>query len=250
MRICAHFSSRMPRLPRFVLPGYPHHVTQRGNDRQRVFFDEQDYNLYRRMLFSHAAKHQVAILAYCLMPNHIHAVCVPTEKTALTRLFRGLQGDYSRYLNVRRERCGHLWQARFYSAVMDHNHTFRAMAYIEQNPVRAALTPKAEDWSWSSARIHLAGQDHDGNLDTRLWSQFYTPSQWNIALATSIDDEAWIRRFRDSSHRGYAIADEQFIAQFQAGANRNLIPAKPGRKPGHSNLGALNAHVAQAALKA
>jgi REP element-mobilizing transposase RayT len=138
MAVDQHYSSEMPRLPRFVLPGYPHHVTHRGNDRQRVFFDAQDYLVYRRALFAAAGEHHVAILAFCLMPNHIHAICVPREKNGLTRMFGRLQSGFSRFSNVRRDRCGHVWQERFYSCVMDHNHTFRAMAYIEQNPVRAA----------------------------------------------------------------------------------------------------------------
>ncbi|MBA4182321.1 MAG: hypothetical protein C0506_17195 [Anaerolinea sp.] len=113
---------------------------------------------------------------------------------------------------------------------MDHTHTFRAMAYIEKNPLRAALVQRAEDWPWSSAGVHLVGLDPARELDLRLWSELYTPAQWNLVLATSLADEPWIRRFRSSSQRGYALADEQFIAQFQAGANRNLSPAKPGPK--------------------
>ncbi|MCL4796239.1 MAG: transposase [Bryobacteraceae bacterium] len=239
----------MPRLPRFVLPGYPHHVTQRGNDRQQVFLDEQDYGVYRRRLFAAAAEYEVTVLAFCLMPNHIHAICVPRHETGLTRMFRRLQGGFSLYSNVRRARCGHLWQERFYSCVMDHNHTFRAMAYIEQNPLRAALVQRAEDWPWSSAGVHLAGEDPARELDLRAWSDLYTPAQWKLVLATSLADEAWIRRFRSSSQRGYALADEQFIAQFQAGAHRNLSPAKPGpraKRLKHTRPDARSAAIAQA----
>lgn len=222
----------MPRLPRFVLPGHPHHVTQRGNNRQQVFFDEQDYEAYRRSLFAEAAAHEVKILAYCLMPNHIHAICVPAEKQGLTRLFRKLQGAFSRYTNLRRERCGHLWQERFYSCVMDSGHNFQAMAYIEQNPVRAGLVAQPSEWAWSSARIHLNAAGSGHGLDLEFWSRFYTPVQWNLALSTSVAHEDWIRRFRSSSQRGYAFADEEFIARYQEDANRNLKPGKPGPKPG------------------
>ncbi len=244
MAVGPHYSSEMPRLPRFVLPGYPHHVTHRGNDRQRVFFDAQDYLVYRRALFAAAREHQVAVLAFCLMPNHIHAICVPREKNGLTRMFGWLQSGFSRFSNVRRDRCGHVWQERFYSCVMDHNHTFRAMAYIEQNPVRAALAGRAEDWEWSSAQVHLAGHDPAVGLDLRLWSGFYTTEQWQLVLSRSIDDEDWIRRFRSSSQRGYVLGDEEFIAQIQAGTKRNLQPRKPGpktkqlqdRTPGKSSI--------------
>jgi putative transposase len=137
---------------------------------------------------------------------------------------------------VRRERCGHLWQDRFYSCVMDSGHTVQAMAYIERNPVRARLVGAPEDWAWSSADVHLNGSDPAGKLDLEFWSRFYTPAQWKLALATSVFEEGWIRRFRSSSERGYAFADEEFIDRFQKDSNRNLRPVKPGPKPGSATV--------------
>jgi putative transposase len=145
----------VPKYRRLVVPGYPHHITQRGVRRQTTFFDERDYRAYLTLASALLQEHDVEYWAYCLMPNHIHAVVVPHADNALSRFFATLHRRYARRTNARLDWHGHLWQERFYSVVMDEPHALVAMRYVELNPVRAGLVRFAADWPWSSAKGNL-----------------------------------------------------------------------------------------------
>jgi putative transposase len=149
----------MARLPRIVLPGIPHHITQRGNRRERTFFEEGDYALYLDLLSEAARRNDVEIWSYCLMPNHIHVIAVPHDEDGLSRTFRHVHRHYTGYINARMRATGHLWQGRFSSVAMDEPHLFTALRYVALNPVRARLVGRAEDWPWSSVRAHLHRRD-------------------------------------------------------------------------------------------
>ena len=137
----------MARLPRVVFPGLPHHVTQRGNGRQRTFFEERDYALYLDLLAAAAERARTEIWSYCLMPNHVHVVLVPQDEYGLSRTFGELHRRYTGYINARRRTTGHLWQGRFGPVAMDEEHLCHALRYVALNPVRAGLTSRAEDWA-------------------------------------------------------------------------------------------------------
>ncbi|WCM27830.1 transposase [Sphingomonas sp. QA11] len=141
-----------------MLPGLPHHVTQRGNRRERVFFEESDYALYLDLLAEAAPRSQVAIWGYCLMPNHVHIIAVPADGDGLRRTFRSVHRHYTGYINARMRVTGHLWQGRFSSVAMDEAHLVGALRYVALNPVRARLVERPEDWRWSSAAAHIAGE--------------------------------------------------------------------------------------------
>lgn len=145
----------MPRFQRLVVPGYPHHVTQRGVRRQTVFFEESDYKEYLRLAAELLDTSDLSFWAYCLMPNHIHAVVMPGESASLAKYFAPLHRRYARKTNKKHDWRGHLWQERFFSVVMDEAHTVAAMRYVELNPVRAGLCKEAQEWKWSSARGNL-----------------------------------------------------------------------------------------------
>ncbi len=145
----------MPRPPRLVLPGLPHHITQRGNYRQKTFFRSEDYQLYLDLLQDYSRHHGVAILGYCLMPNHVHLVAVPHRADSLARTFRRVHAEYARAQHTRLRRVGHLWQARYYSAPMDEEHFWAALVYVEQNPLRAGIVKQSEECRWSSAPAHV-----------------------------------------------------------------------------------------------
>jgi putative transposase len=148
-------------MARIVVPGYPHHVTQRGNRRQQVFFCEGDHQLYKKLLANACKSAQCEIWAYCLMPNHVHLVVVPQSEDGLRKLFAEAHRRYTRFINEREEWRGHLWQERFHSFVMDENHLIAAVRYVEQNPVVARLCERAEDWRWSSAHAHIVQRDDE-----------------------------------------------------------------------------------------
>lgn len=145
----------MPRFRRLVVTNYPHHVTQRGVRKQTTFFDDRDYQSYLKLALELKEQFSIELWAYCLMPNHIHAIAVPREDGVLSRYFATLHRRYARGTNAKYDWRGHLWQERFYSVVMDEPHVLAAMRYVELNPVRAGLTTTAQDWPWSSARGNL-----------------------------------------------------------------------------------------------
>ena len=148
----------MARIGRFVVPDLPHHVTQRGNRRERVFFGDDDYALYRDLLAEACRREGVAVWSYCLMPNHVHLILTPRTPEGLGRALGKAHRRYAAFVNARLRATGHLFQGRFASVVMDEEHLMAAARYVALNPVRARLAERAEDWPWSS--VH----DYTGNL--------------------------------------------------------------------------------------
>jgi putative transposase len=142
-------------MARLVIPGYPHHVTQRGNRRQQTFFEKDDYLAYVELISKFKEKAAVDIWAYCLMPNHVHLIVVPEHKQSLATLFGITHHRYARRVNSMHGWRGHLWQERFHSFVMDEEYLLTAVRYVELNPVRAGVCGHAEEWRWSSANAHL-----------------------------------------------------------------------------------------------
>ncbi|MFH0800878.1 MAG: transposase [bacterium] len=141
MTISFHFVilDNMPRIARAVAPVYPHHVTQRGNYRQPVFEEENDFRQYLFWLKEYTQRYALKIWAYCLMSNHVHFICVPEKEDSLAKCFNTLHMQYSQYVNKKKAVRGHLWQGRFYSCMIDERHLYAAVRYIENNPVRAGI---------------------------------------------------------------------------------------------------------------
>ena len=145
----------MPRTARLVVPGIPHHVTQRGNRRQPTFFRDEDYALYLRLLRHWTAQAGTRVWAWCLMPNHVHLILVPAHEYGLRAALGETHSRSTRHVNQREDWRGHLWQSRFASFPMDEEWLVACARYVELNPVRAGLAARPEDWRWSSARAHL-----------------------------------------------------------------------------------------------
>ena len=144
----------MPRISRAVAVGFPHHITQRGNYRQSVFERKDDYLFYLEWLKTYSSKYSLKIWAYCLMKNHVHFIAVPMESDSMARTFNTLHMRYSQFMNQRRNARGHLWQGRFFSSVLDERHLYAGMRYVENNPVRARIVKKADEYRWSSAGLN------------------------------------------------------------------------------------------------
>src|SRR3954465_6066347 len=149
----------MARLARVAPPGHPPHVTQRGNGRARTFFDDADYALYRNLLAENCHAAAVEVWAWCLMPNHVHLILVPSDPDGLRRALARVHRSYAGTIQARRKRSGHFWQGRFGAVAMDEQHLAAALCYVSLNPVRARLVQRAQDWRWSSTRAHLRGKD-------------------------------------------------------------------------------------------
>ena len=189
----------MPRIARIVVPDIPHHVTQRGNRREPVFFEEGDQLRYLAFLKDGAAKSGTAVWAYCLMPNHVHIIAVPSHKDGLRELFAEAHRKYTSYINWRHNWTGHLWQGRFGSVAMDENHLAEAVRYVSLNPVRAGLVAKAADWQFSSVREHLSGIS-DGLLDVRPVLERF-PDFTGLIESIGPDDEFELLRRNETTGR-------------------------------------------------
>jgi len=221
----------MARIARVVVPGSWHHVTQRGNRGQTVFFDDADRTLYLQLLMLYARRWSVRIAGYCLMGNHVHLIAIPFRENALARSLGRAHLDYARWLNLRRGETGHVWQNRFFSCPMDERHRWEALRYVEQNPVRAGLVSAAEAWRWSSAEAHTGGVDRSGILDMAEWERQWTATAWRRALASGIGDAAMEERIREATRTGRPAADEEFVRKLEADQGRCLCPRKRGPKP-------------------
>jgi putative transposase len=151
----------MARLARVVVPGHPHHVTQRGNGRARAFFGDADYAHYRDLLAEHCRAAGVEVWAWCLMPNHVHLILVPPVADGLRHALARVHRRYAGIIQARRKRSGHFWQGRFGAVAMGDEHLAAALRYVSLNPVRARLVERAQDWRWSSTSAHVRGK-HDG----------------------------------------------------------------------------------------
>ena len=179
----------MPRTARIVIPEIPHHVTQRGNNRQAVFFVDDDRRAYLGILAEETAAANVAILGFCLMTNHIHLIATPHRANALARAIGRVHFRYAQYINRRHNRSGHLWQNRFFSCPLGQHHFLRAMRYVERNPVRASIATLAWEYPWSSAAVHV-GQAMPQNFPKDLISTTGfkpSPEAWQAFLRHADD---------------------------------------------------------------
>ena len=217
----------MARLPRIVLPGIPHHVTQRGNRREKVFFEDGDYALYLDLLSEAAARAQVAIWSYCLMPNHVHIIAVPSDEDGLRRTFRYVHRHYTGYINARMRVTGHLWQGRFSSVAMDEQHLVCALRYVALNPVRARLVKRAEDWPWSSARAHLEGKS---DAFVEVAPAIERVGDFRTFLGEAFDETMTYAALRKAESVGRPVGSKEWLADMEARTGLTLAPGKRGPK--------------------
>jgi putative transposase len=221
----------MGRIARVVLPGCWHHITQRGNHQQDIFFDDADREFYLRLLRRHCGQHSVRITGYCLMGNHVHVLAVPTDSVGMARALGRTHVDYARWLNMRRQETGHAWQNRFYSCPLDERHQWEALRYVELNPVRAGLASHATEWRWSSARAHSQGYDAGGFIDCADWNKRWSAESWSEVLDHGVDDAELIARIRESTRTGRPAGADDYVKRMEAALGRPLRQLKRGPKP-------------------
>ena len=223
----------MARLARVVVPGVPHHVTQRGNRRLETFFEDEDYRAYLDLLAASCAEAGVAVWAYCLMPNPVHLVLVPDERDGLRQALGEAHRRYTRRINFREGWRGHLWQERFHSFPMDEPYLLATARYVELNPLRARLARKPEAWPWSSARAHLAGRD---DALVQVAPLLRRIPDWARFLAGGMAENE-IAQIRKHSRSGRPLGTKRFVERLERRLGRPLLPQKPGRKPKEANQG-------------
>lgn len=219
----------MSRIPRVAIAGIPYHITQRGNARQIVFSDAQDYCVYLRLLRRYSKMHKLRIWAWCLMPNHVHLLAVPETSSTLARALGSTHRDYARYRNSRSSSCGHLWQARFYSCPIEVRGVWPVMAYIERNPVRAGLVQTAESYPWSSARCHTAASQVDKWLGTAPWCNDPSAARWREVLHIGLDEVSFRERLREATETGRPFGSDEFAEHLEDRIHRKLRRRPAGR---------------------
>lgn len=216
----------MARLARLVIPGIPYHVTQRGNRRQQTFFEDGDFTLYRDLLAEASRKAGAEVWAYCLMPNHVHLIVVPSDEDGLRRTFADAHRRYTGFINARHRWTGHLWQGRYGAVAMDEAHLVHAARYVALNPVRARLCDSAGQWQWSSARAHLAGKDDDLVIVGPLLERV---GDFGNFLGEEEDQQA-TRALRIAETTGRPVGSSGWIERMEQLSGRSLAPRKRGRK--------------------
>ncbi|MFP6748170.1 MAG: transposase [Alphaproteobacteria bacterium] len=218
----------MARLARIVVPGIPHHVTQRGNRREEVFFGAEDYQAYIDLLAEAAAKAGTEVWAYCLMPNHVHLILVPSHADGLRATLGDAHRRYTLRINRRNGWTGHLWRGRFGSVAMDEGYLANAVRYVSLNPVRARLAGRAADWPWSSVGAHLAGEDDDLVTARPVLERMPDFAQ---ALASG-EDEAASAALRRAETIGRPLGTDDWLAALESRYGQRLRRQRRGPKPG------------------
>jgi putative transposase len=214
-----------------VLPGIPHHVTQRGNRRQRTFFEEADYALYLDLLASAAERAGVEIWPYCLMPNHVHIILTPGDPDGLWRTFGDLRRCYTGFINARRRTTRNLWQGRYGSVAMDDAYLMAALRYIALNPVRARLVTRPEEWQWSSTRALLAkASDHVVKAAPAL----ERTGDFAAFLDEDFDDALGDATLDKAESIGRPVGSPEWLTDTEARTGRKLAAQKRRRRGNHA----------------
>ena len=216
----------MARIARVVVPGVPHHVVQRGNRRQPVFFRDADYELYVGLVSEWCRKYAVEVWAYCLMPNHVHLIAVPDTALGLARAVGEAHRRYTQLVNQRERWTGYLWQGRFSSYPLDEPHLLMAVRYVEQNPVRARIVRLPWKYPWSSAAAHVSGQD-DRLVHVKPMLEL-VDEDWPSYLAERTG-EADNMLLRQHSRTGRPLGDTEFIETLEHELRRRIGLGKRGR---------------------
>jgi putative transposase len=218
----------MARFPRVVVTDVAHHVTQRGNARQVILADDADRIAYLELLRQYSELYGLCLLGYCLMSNHVHLIAVPRTSEALAQTLKHTHGRYASYWNARESSSGHVWQGRFYSCPLDDSHLWKALRYVELNPVRAGMVPAAEQWPWSSAAAHCIPDASNAMLAMEQWRQRWTTAEWREFLAAR-ESPSEVRSLRQCTHTGRPLGTAEFVAGLEQKTLRPLAPRKGGR---------------------
>jgi len=231
----------MARLPRLTLPGYPHHVIQRGNNRQAIFAKTADYQRLLDLLDDNARQFEVAIHAYVLMSNHFHLLVTPQSSDGLPQMMQAVGRRYVRYFNDSQQRSGTLWEGRYRSTLIQTDRYLLAcMAYIDLNPVRAGLVAQATDYPWSS-HGHYIGRRADKLVTPHplVWELGNTPFAREAAYAELVQagvNPVHQAALTQATLSGWALGEPDFVADLQKRTQRRVTKGQAGRPQAASNL--------------
>ena len=216
----------MPRIARAVISRVPHHITQRGNRGEDVFFADADRMRYLELLSQYAPKHGLDILAYCLMSNHVHLVATPQRDDSLATTLKPVHLRYAQHVNWSQKLTGRLWQGRFFSCPLDKAHFWSAVRYVERNPVRAGIVRRAENYLWSSAATHCGLRDHRFLSNRANWTDHI--DDWSAWLRQK-EEPVVVEELRRQTKTGRPAGSARFVARIEKALRRTLRPKPIGR---------------------
>ena len=218
----------MPRTARIVIPAVAHHITQRGNNQQDVFFVDDDRVVFLKFLKQQSEKFGMRIDGYCLMTNHIHIVATPRKEDSLAKTMGRTNLLYTQYVNYMHGRSGHLWQNRYFSCPLGPNYFFKALCYVEQNPVRARLCRWPWTYRWSSVQAHIGNLDEFGLIDKNYWSKQSSGIDWKKILKEKAENSEF-DTFRIYCRTGRPLGTDKFVSKLEVKLGRRLRPLPVGR---------------------
>jgi len=222
----------MPRIARIVIPDVPHHITQRGNNKQDVFFVDEDKKAFLGYLKEQSIRFGLIIEGFCLMTNHIHIIATPRKENSLAKTMGRTNLLYAQYINYMHGRGGHLWQNRFFSCPMDTNYFFKALCYIEQNPVRARMVRRPWTYRWSSAVFHTGKNDEFGLMDKARWQKQSSGINWKKVLQEKLE-KLDLNTLKVYSRTGRPLGSDKFISKIEVmlGCRLRALPiGRPKKK--------------------
>ncbi len=233
----------MARLPRYVVPGQPQHIIQRGNNRQIIFAADADYQFFRDCLIDAATKHGLQIHAYVWMTNHIHLLATPLFENSISKVFQSVGRKYVQYFNFTYRRSGTLWEGRYRATVVEsESYLLTLMRYIELNPVRAGMAGHPSDYPWSSHGFYADGKSglnenwlipHEEYL--RLGQDAEARQQAYRALFESEITGADLESIRNSTHKGWVLGSEKYQATIELLSKRRAASKGVGRPRMNNN---------------
>jgi len=219
----------MSRSPRIVIPGQPHHVTQRGSHRQDVFFCDEDRALYLELLTYYVKKYGAELLAYCLMNNHVHHLLVPWHEEDLAKIFKPLHSQYAAIINQREGWTGHLWQERFYSSPVDEIYVRHVARYVEQNSWKAGLVTHPTEYAWSSAAVRCGLRVEATVTLKGGWAEILGMGEEWFSYLSESECETRVKLMECVFFRDLPFGSEEFISKLERITGRCLRPRPRGR---------------------
>jgi len=223
----------MARLPRFILPGQPQHVIQRGNNRDPVFYDEADYHFYLEKLDAACEKHDCDLHAYALMTNHVHLLITPHADSGLAKVMQMLGRYYVQYFNYTYDRSGTLWEGRYKATLLDsEQYLLACMRYIELNPVRANMVEHPRDYPWSSYHKNALGEEDELLTPHDLYQKLgATNEKRQVAYRLLFRHrlaERTLEELREATNKAWVLGDDHFKEKIKAQLNRPVSPKERG----------------------
>ena len=218
----------MSRIARIVYPDYPHHIIQRGNNKQAIFFDDNDKQFYLNLLKKYSSQCGCKIHAYCLMMNHIHLLAVPQHGSSLAKTMQKTSLTFTQFINRKYKRTGRLWECRFHSSLVDKDSYLWAVCrYIERNPVRAKIVNNPIHYKWSSAKSNTS-ESEKNNLIEPIWKKYVDKKEY-IEFLNRADNESDIDMINKYTFIGKPIGSGNFLAYISKTLNINITPKPVGR---------------------